>query len=268
MKSESIKLFAEELLKTMKESLEQISLEHIEPLVRLSRSHVIVKNALTTMKDFIHSYTFKNNAEEIEFFKEIKPVFLSQYYYHQQLLSIQIEEPLGNPGSMETFYVQELHKIQQYGREHIDFQVYYLSGSTQEDEEYFLRQSQQSDPLWDARFTTKCDAILAHLLANELMKEHLLTAIKRVRVEASSSLSWTGSKTALIELAYALHSSQVFNNGQADLKMIATTFEDLFNISLGNYYRVFQDIRLRKSGRTNFLDLLKQQFTKRMEELD
>ena len=38
-------------------------------------------------------------------------------------------------------------------------------------------------------------------------------------------LTWTGSKVALIELIYALHTEGVFNNGAADLKNIAEYFE-------------------------------------------
>ena len=40
--------------------------------------------------------------------------------------------------------------------------------------------------------------------------------------------TWTGSKVALIELLYALHSEKVFNNGTSDLKDIAEYFEKIF----------------------------------------
>jgi len=40
-------------------------------------------------------------------------------------------------------------------------------------------------------------------------------------------LNWTGSKVALIELLYALHSEGVFNNGAADLKDLVEYFENI-----------------------------------------
>jgi hypothetical protein len=61
-------------------------------------------------------------------------------------------------------------------------------------------------------------------------------------------LKWTASKASLIELLYALQTSGSFNNGSIDLKSLATSLENLFDIDLGNYYRVFQEIRIRKQS--------------------
>lgn len=81
-------------------------------------------------------------------------------------------------------------------------------------------------------------------------------------------LTWTGPKASLIESIYTLHSVEVFNRGKADIKLIASAFETLFNVSLGNCYRVIQEIRIRKSGRTNFLDQLKKKLQERIDECD
>ena len=36
------------------------------------------------MKEFVGKYEFKNEAEEVSFFRETKPVFLSQFYYYNK----------------------------------------------------------------------------------------------------------------------------------------------------------------------------------------
>ena len=79
---------------------------------------------------------------------------------------------------------------------------------------------------------------------------------------------WTGSKVSLTELLYALHSEGVFNNGAVDLKNIAEYFEDIFDIDLGQYRRTFLEIRVRKSERTKFINSLKENLTKRMDNSD
>lgn len=84
----------------------------------------------------------------------------------------------------------------------------------------------------------------------------------------SSKLFWTGSKTELIELIYALQSSGAINSGTADIKEMALVFERLFNIDLGNYYHTFIEIRARKNSKTKFLDRLIEVLTKRFEESD
>ncbi len=84
----------------------------------------------------------------------------------------------------------------------------------------------------------------------------------------ASKLFWTASKTDLIELIYALHSSGAVNSAAADIKEMALAYEQMFNIDLGNYYHTFIEIRSRKSNSTKFLDSLKDSLLKRIEESD
>ncbi|MDH7459858.1 RteC domain-containing protein [Chitinophagaceae bacterium 26-R-25] len=67
---------------------------------------------------------------------------------------------------------------------------------------------------------------------------------------------------------YALQSLVVFNNGAADIKLLATYFERIFTVDLGNYYRIFQEIRIRKGNRTAFLKSLIERLTQRMDDAD
>ncbi|MFZ6011415.1 MAG: RteC domain-containing protein [Bacteroidota bacterium] len=53
---------------------------------------------------------------------------------------------------------------------------------------------------------------------------------------------------------------------QTDIKVIASAFEEVFNISLGDYYRTFQDMRIRKRSQTPFLDHLREKFTYRISD--
>ena len=123
----------------------------------------------------------------------------------------------------------------------------------------------------DAKFSTGYDNILARILAFQLLKDYFLKQSKDLLGDSpleSANLKWTGTKTALIELIYALQSAETINNGSADIKQIADSFERLFNINLGNYYRHFQEIRLRKSGKATFLNSMKEKFIQRLDELD
>ena len=44
--------------------------------------------------------------------------------------------------------------------------------------------------------------------------------------------------------------------------------ETLFDIEIGDFYRIFLEIRNRKKSRTQFLDKLKEKITQMMDELD
>jgi hypothetical protein len=112
------------------------------------------------------------------------------------------------------------------------------------------------------------DNKLSKILTYQLLKDYILKAIQKLGGATgaiNSHLSWTGSKTDLIELIYALQGSGVFNQSSADVKQIANYFENVFNVNLGNYYRVFQEIKLRKGGQTNFLDSLRKKLINYIE---
>src|SRR5690349_622146 len=100
---------------------------------------------------------------------------------------------------------------------------------------------------------------LSKFLAYELVKQFVIASIRKLTVENfSDSLPWTGSKVSLTELVYALHAAGVFNHGQAEIKQIVACVEKAFSVDLGNFASTFSDIRLRKKGRTLFLDSMKE----------
>jgi hypothetical protein len=83
-----------------------------------------------------------------------------------------------------------------------------------------------------------------------------------------TQLTWTASKTDLVELLYAFHSSGVLNHAALELHRLAEGFESMFQVKLGNYSRVFQQIRIRKKNRTSFLDHLRVHLLRHMDELE
>ena len=100
------------------------------------------------------------------------------------------------------------------------------------------------------------------------VQDCIRTLQKDNSTSAQSSLIWTAQKTDLIELIYALHEVGAFNNSTSDVRRIVETFEVLFNINLGNYYRAFLGIRMRKTGQTAFLDQLKGRLIQRINALE
>jgi hypothetical protein len=115
--------------------------------------------------------------------------------------------------------------------------------------------------------------IMAHDLIQVYLEDKLLIMDNKQPSEKSQvnhklKQNWTGSKVALIELLYALHTEGVFNNGTSDLKEVAQYFESVFNVNLGQYHRTFLEIRIRKSDQTKFLNVLKEKLIKRMENTD
>lgn len=269
MKTLAIKTFCEKLQENLKSQIEVVTLENLDIISKASKCLLIVGSAISQLKQFVYEYQFENVGEEISFFKEQKPVILSQYFYYDKVFSLKLAEPFNGSAALRAYFHQCLIELQGYVKENTQFYKYCLSSSTHLDDKYFTRTEKLlSDPDIDAKFSTGYDNVLAKILAYQMVKEHLITQLQRLDdpSDIASSLKWTGTKSALIELIYALQSVDAVNNGKADIKQIADSFEHLFNISLGNYYRQFQEIRLRKNGKTNFLDEMKEKLVQRLDD--
>ncbi len=263
-----VKTFADQLQHRIKEQVESITGEQADAVTATGRVIQVFWESLYELKEFTRIYRFADQQEEIMFFKEIKPEIASQYFYYVKLLSIRVADAYGNPESRKAHYRKVLRKLERYLRKHIEFYRYCISGDARFDTLYFTRKgsvSVTSSIDADERFSTRYDTTLSRLLANELLKQYLKDGLQKLdQAPGTPSLTWTGSKTDLIELIYALHSIDAFNSGTADIRLIATSLENVFNVRLGNYYRVFQDIRLRKKGKADFLDRMKKTFIEKV----
>lgn len=190
---------------------------------------------------------------------------VSKLIYYNAVYKIETKKPYGEK-QIKKFLNKELSKLKKFFDNNIDFYKYYRSNNSFLDENFFMR-GKHDIRLWldtyyfeaDHRFCTSHDYKAAKILANDLIQVYLedqLDNSSQKKGYNSSSLNWTGSKSALTELVYALYAQGVFNNGNVDIKLIAKTFETAFNIDLGDFYHTFMELKARKINRTKFLDSL------------
>lgn len=255
-----------------------------ENLIKRSEfSFTICKNAIEKLRAIIYKNKFKTQGEEIKFFREIKPLFYSKLIYHLKVYNIETKKPNGGDKVLRKYLQNELDKLKRYFDNNLDFYKYYRTGANYLDHKYFIRGKHDIQLTIDSyyfesdeRFSTTHDFKVSKILANDLLQVYLENELiylerKEPRNKSQdvpkSKLTWQESKTSLIELIYALHSQGAFGN-QIDLKEIADYFEYTFNIDLGDYYRTYLEIRIRKTGRTKFISSLQEALNKRMDEQD
>ena len=266
-----IKEFAHELYVTMQAKLEEVELSPKDSIVKESCFIEIVKSHTYGLKNYLYQYEFSTPQEEIYFFKNIKPKFVSLLLFHTELFEIEMSKPLEKE-CIVKYYMQTIQKGQAFVNANMEYYRYHHMGSTYLDSKYFLSDRNNetgNDVIYDSRFCTPFDQKFCVLRAHELLKEHLTKLIDKLTCPEQrepNALQWTGPKISLIELMYALQESGVFNKSATDVKMIATYFEKVFNVDLGNYYRTLQDIRGRKNRKTAFLDELKSKLGERLGE--
>ena len=197
---------------------------------------------------------------------------------------METKRPYGGQRVVKKFYRNELRKLKLFFDSELEFYRYFRTGSNYLDHKYFVRGKLdvklslnsfyfESDKNFATTHSYKVAKIMAHDLLQVYLEDKLLILEnkqpnQKSQVDPKIKQNWTGSKVALIELLYALHSEGVFNNGASDLKDIAAYFENTFNINLGQYHRAFLEIRMRKGDRTKFMTSLKENLRKRMDYSD
>jgi len=236
-------------------------------LTHTSKMMAMSQELMHDLQQFTCNYSFPSPADEIRFFKEVKPVLFSQYFYYKKIFDIALFDSFKEPHARKLYYENVLAGLEEFARDHQEFYLYCMTGQTTLDELYFLRKKRLFSEFSDTRFSTGYDDKLARLLANELIRKHVFALIIAVDTPPAAT-TWTGNKTDAIELLFALHASGAINNGEIDLRKLAQRFEEFFNIQLGSYYDFLKNIRTRKGGRANFIDRLKNKLLQRLDKMD
>lgn len=226
-----------------------------------------IDQSVRTLKSIVIGFIFENTADEIYFFKYLKPYFVAEYIYFSTLLHVEIFKPKADVKALKKYYEKELLKIKQYQLKYQHFYDYYYRGATYLDHKYFVRNAYDLKMRlpenlynYDDNFTTSHDQYVSCFLAYENLRTYLSKSIKEddsaTVNDTSIKLSYSLSKVALVELLYALYKSKSFNNGNLELSQLIRWAEYNFSLELGNYHKTIGEIRARKNSRTKFLSFL------------
>lgn len=271
------------LITTLNEQLNFLDLEVTDAIKHSEKAIEMIVKSLENLKALIVKSKFRTETEEVIFFKEIKPQVFSKLIFYTKVLKIETKRPKGTDRSQRKYLLNELDKLNHFFDNNLDFYQYYRTGAIFLDDKYFLRGKYDIrlslDTFFftsDQEFNTSHDFKVSKILANDLLEIYLkeqLTMLDRKETMATKNqalpkvkLTWTDNKSSLIELLYALHYQGSFNNGKAEIKEIASYFESIFNIDLGDVYRSWYSIRARKTEETTYLDGLTKMLKKKIDQ--
>jgi hypothetical protein len=258
----------------IKEEEEKLSLTP-ETVIKESCKMVLLLNTqLQQLKDHVLSTGFAGKQEEIEFFKEVKPMIFGKLLYYNKLYQIETGRPVDLGSATRKYFKNKLSKLEDEYINKVsvsDFYKYYRSGRKDKDEHYFMRGHidwQHDFRNWvfeiDIHFSTYYDYELARIIAYDLLYEYLYFRLETFEQRPDNSFAtstgskkipWTESKNALIELIYALHISQSVGYGKSGIRQIAALFQSMFDVQFGDIHHAFKRMKYR-TGPT-YLDRLK-----------
>jgi len=273
-------------LDEIEKQINKIERDEKNEITKSTRILKFLESKLGELKKFIVKYDFKSEEEEIQFFKEIKPKIVSKLIYYMSVYKIEMNRPKGSCSTIETYLLTELDLLKHFFDCNIEMYHYFRMGGTHFDKIYFLRNRDTDIPMniacfyfeCDVRFSTVYDYKIAKIMANDLLELYIKSQLVKLKENTETEQevhpvhktceTWTASKTDLAELIYALDTAKCINHGNINLKALTTYLEDIFNVSIGDIYRIYLEIRDRKGSRTQFLDRLKDKLTERMNKAD
>jgi hypothetical protein len=264
----------------LEEQLTLIRQEESRLLQIAERSIRVCTEALKSVQETILPRAL-DGQQEIYFYKEVKPFFLSQLIFYNRAYDMEVGKPPGGINDQEAYYQKELKRINEFYEDNRFIYRYIRSGATYLDEKLFFHPPAGSifalygfDSPAETPFPVCYDHVVARIKAGELLQDYLFSALEELHQPGQGGagtlprITWTDTKTALIELAYALQSAGVLNSGKIELKEIVDFFQLIFHINLGNYPRTFQEILSRKTGYTNFIDKLRDKLLLRIRNIE
>lgn len=271
------------LLSKFQECIEDIDLNNHTRIRNASKGLSVCKSTLTSMKAEVQITGFKNQPEEILFFKNIKKIPLMYHFFYSAVIRLEIRKPKSTSANKINYLERALIKVDKRLSRLIHLMKYKYEDESALDEQYFTRKYQNypisldnklaakyEDPI----FNTACDTIWAEMHFLEMLSDYIkkrIVEIEKGEIETESrikksGLKWTRSKTALVEMIYGIYCSGAINNGDVEIKRIVSQFEKYFNVDLGDYYGAYIQLKSRKINRTKFIDELRSNLIRKMEE--
>ena len=270
-----MKTFTERFYSALAHQLAEISLSG-EPLLEQYRASIKVsKKAMNKLKNYISSYAFESVAEEVNFFKEIKPKFYSKYIYFINIHNYLLQKPTGGQNIQQDYIHMHLAEIKTFFDHNRLFYAYYRSGMTQLDDIYYTRggfdvHAELEDFEEDEKYSTSHDYKLSKLIANEKLQDYLNIEIAKLngdiivpegqKIFPFPHPKWTASQTDAAELLYSLQTSCAVNNGNIEISELVAIWEFIFQMEINEPYHKLLDIVKRQKEMFIFLTRLRNSF--------
>jgi hypothetical protein len=251
----------DKLLLDLKHNLKKLESKKTNVHCFLEENIYVCKEALDNLRKYVRGNEFKNEKDEIQFYKFIKPQVSSYIIFYINVLKIESARTREGKKEQIKYLKKFITKFQCYFTNNLEFYHYFKSNASHLDEQYFLTKNkilrlniENYHFFTDDKFSTSHDSAVATILAHRKLIKYLKDEIQKLNVveqqiqpklpaDKEKQLVWTGTQSELVELSYALHVSGRINYGNADKKEIVEAVQNLFGIENTNYYHTFSDIR-------------------------
>jgi hypothetical protein len=153
------------------------------PCKNIADSLQIVKAKLAKVASHLKKEPFKNQLQEVTYFKELSPRFYSCWIFAIASYQLELHRPCGTLETFRGYLEEELKIIQRYFNQNAFYYHYYKSGATELDAVCFVRGAQmESIPISEIHLTdndlsTSFDLLFAKFIAYERLQELIISML-------------------------------------------------------------------------------------------
>jgi hypothetical protein len=185
--------FFQDYYQKLKFEIKEIGQDFPGLLQRLERTVDAIRNTINILRNHLKSNPFQDEIEEIEYFRKVQPMFLSEYIYYITMMRHEIEKiSKCTPNAYKAACKAKLKSIAQYYEDNKLVILYYKSEHNNLDKEFFLRNTQplpfilDESLMWlDKEFTTGYDMIIARSLAYDQFSQFLKKELNILKTDNS-----------------------------------------------------------------------------------
>ena len=265
-------------------SLNEIGKSNSEDAVKLEQGIAISKKTLNQIRLKIRNRAYISKKSEIKLFKHQKPFVHARLIYFICRSKFYADKPQSNIKEQRKFINRLIKKLERKKSKHTEFYRYYKNNDSSLDAVYFLRGNEQLEIVFngdyinrDPQFSTSHDYLAAEVLAYGFLTRFYNKELEKLKIKESqqvgaeirnpilNNITWTASKTDLVELVYALIASGAIKNGEVEIKKVVKACQLIFDIDLGNIYKTYTEIKAREKDQTKFLDNIKMCLLKKID---
>jgi hypothetical protein len=121
----------------MQEELNELERDFKNEILMIENCFSIAVFYWNEIKKHLDSYLFKHECEEIIFFKNIKPLFISAIEYYTLYYQALLFKPCNDEKELTAYWLQQLKRVEIFYNRNSRFYNYYISGQTCRDRLYF-----------------------------------------------------------------------------------------------------------------------------------
>lgn len=234
-------------------------------LAKFKECEQLVLQHIKDLKSKVAAEGFEDRMTEIWFYREQAPRVWGLYIYYSRLVDVEVWRKTRSAEKFRDMLLAEFKAAEVFPEKH-SICEYYYQGRTDQDEQYFIRQSGSTNGemgvFLDQDFTIGA-YWLAQMRANEALRKWLTEQLGEEQpgsgeMRKVKKLVCNAKPVEIIEVFKAFHLKNWF--GKASFKDVMSWAREALDVNTANYNIILQEIQRRKMGQTKCLDDAREKF--------